>query len=319
LVIDESWSLLERVEEASYIFEIVKTCRKFNLGLLLINQEVENLLESKAGKSVLANSSYTLLLKQKPAVINSVQNTFHLSQREREHLLASLVGEGILIIEDDHTELKIIASDEEHKLITTNPDELLEQNKEQYNSESQKNKQKKSVNIELDENKGFYKHAELSLSDVKYLLFKGYKESRFKSISGKSATYLLKPKSNESLSHCFLLHDIADYLKKFTSNVNIYNTVKPDIVFEINGKKIAVEVETGKVSKNKKQFLEKVKSLKKNYDDYFFILSNRHYVNFYIGYGKVKDKRTVKSFLEKYVKKLQNCPQPKSKKKALGQ
>jgi type IV secretory pathway VirB4 component len=37
LVIDESWSLLERVEEASYIFEIVKTCRKFNLGLLLIN------------------------------------------------------------------------------------------------------------------------------------------------------------------------------------------------------------------------------------------------------------------------------------------
>ena len=69
LLIDEAWSLLSKTEEAGYIFEIVKTCRKFNLGLLLINQEVEGLLDSKAGKSVLANSAYTVLMKQKPAVM----------------------------------------------------------------------------------------------------------------------------------------------------------------------------------------------------------------------------------------------------------
>ncbi|MBU0761377.1 MAG: ATP-binding protein, partial [Nanoarchaeota archaeon] len=72
LLIDEAWSLLSRTKDAGYIFEIVKTCRKYNLGLLLINQEVEGLLNSQAGKSVLANSAYTLLMRQKPAVIDSI-------------------------------------------------------------------------------------------------------------------------------------------------------------------------------------------------------------------------------------------------------
>ena len=62
LVIDEAWSLLGRAEEANYIFEIVKTCRKYNMGLLLITQDVADLLGSKAGGAVLANSSYTFLL-----------------------------------------------------------------------------------------------------------------------------------------------------------------------------------------------------------------------------------------------------------------
>jgi hypothetical protein len=95
------------------------------LGLLLINQEVEGLLTSEAGKSVLANSAYQLLMRQKPAVIDAVCQTFHLSGSERTHLLTANVGEGILIMEDDHTEIKIVASEEEHKIITTNPDEML--------------------------------------------------------------------------------------------------------------------------------------------------------------------------------------------------
>jgi type IV secretory pathway VirB4 component len=127
LIIDEAWSLLSRTEDASYIFEIVKTCRKFNLGLLLINQEVEGLLTSEAGKSVLANSAYTLLMRQKPAVIEQVQETFHLSKPERDYLLTAGIGEGILLVDDDHTEIKVMASEEEHRIITTNADELLAQ------------------------------------------------------------------------------------------------------------------------------------------------------------------------------------------------
>src|SRR3989344_4030906 len=60
LLIDEAWSLLSRTEDAGYILEIVKTCCKYNMGLLLINQEVEDLFNSRAGKSVLANSAYTM-------------------------------------------------------------------------------------------------------------------------------------------------------------------------------------------------------------------------------------------------------------------
>ena len=85
LLIDEAWSLLSRAEDSEYIFEIVKTCRKFNMGLLLINQEVGGLLKSEAGKSVLANSAYTLLMRQKPAVIDEVCKAFHLSETERKY------------------------------------------------------------------------------------------------------------------------------------------------------------------------------------------------------------------------------------------
>ena len=92
LVIDEAWSLLSRAEDASYIFEIVKTCRKFNLALFLINQEVEGMVQSEAGKSILANSSYTILMRQKPAVIESIQEVFHLSNAERTFLLTAAVG-----------------------------------------------------------------------------------------------------------------------------------------------------------------------------------------------------------------------------------
>src|SRR3989338_10137919 len=70
LVIDEAWSLLQRAEEESYIFKIVKTCRKFNLGLLLITQDVGDLVQSAAGKALLNNSEYTLLLRQKPSIID---------------------------------------------------------------------------------------------------------------------------------------------------------------------------------------------------------------------------------------------------------
>src|SRR3989338_2212322 len=60
LVIDEAWSLLQRAEDEGYIFKIVKTCRKFNLGLLLITQDVGDLLKNYAGKALLNNSEYTL-------------------------------------------------------------------------------------------------------------------------------------------------------------------------------------------------------------------------------------------------------------------
>jgi len=340
LLIDEAWSLLSRTEDASYIFEIVKTCRKFNLGLLLINQEVEGMLNSDAGKSVLANSSYTLLMRQKPAVIKQVDEVFNLSKLEKHALLTASVGEGLLLIEDEHSEIKVVASEEEHKLITTNPDEINslknpKQNKsknflektslkiaEKENRGSENPKQGKSkeliptelineapekvkVDITLDEDKGFYRHKDLSLPEIKFLLSKGYKEYKQRGcFSNIKERYLLKVRYNESPQHFFMIIDIADYLKQFSDNVKIFETKKPDIVFELNGRKIAVEVETGSVLKNnKKQLLEKVAQLKKDYGkDWFFVLTNRNMKSQYEEFGKVIDKRFVKWNLDKILK-----------------
>ena len=311
LVIDESWSLLNRTEDASYIFEIVKTCRKFNLGLFLINQEVEGMLDSQAGRSVLANSSYTLLLKQKPSVIDNIQKVFNLSDAEKTHLLTSSVGEGILLMEDDHSKIRVVASKEEHKQITTNADELLSQQEEEipekvnHNQKPVRENKKLEVNIKIDENKGLFEYDKLSKSEREYLIKKRYREfSAYGIMSNKKEKYLIKPRFNESPQHFFLIYEIANYLKKFTDKIEIFETKKPDIVFQINNKKYAIEVETGKVYKtNKKQLLAKVRQLNKNYgNNWFFVVTDRKMASKYNKLGKTYDKRYIAKRILKIIK-----------------
>jgi len=313
LVIDEAWSLLSRTEDASYIFEIVKTCRKFNLALFLINQEVEGMLSSEAGKSVLANSSYTLLMRQKPAVIKQIQETFCLSNAERHNLLTASVGEGILLMDDEHSEIRIVASDEEHKQITTNADELLEQrnnNKKQTITSKDvvkaKAEKQRSVRINVDTDTNFYRHRKLKREDIKYLISKKYKQIKCLDIQGKKELFLIKQRANEGIEHCFLTFNIAEYLKSKKIAYELFNSVKPDIVFTINGKKYAIEIETGKVySKDKKKFNEKVKTLKKDYgNNWFFVVTDWNLVSNYSKFGKTFSKRNFIKKFERFIKNV---------------
>ena len=291
LVIDEAWSLLSKTEEASYIFEIVKTCRKFNLGLFLINQEVEGMLNSEAGRSALANSSYTILLRQKPAVIDNVQKVFHLSNVERINLLTSGVGEGILLMEDEHSEIKIVASKEEHKIITTNADERLE-------FEVEENKGKK-ISIGIDELVRVHKSRGLKKEEREYLLKKGFREECFKSISSnKKEKYFVKPRFNETGNHLFVIEDIKNYLEKKKMKVELYVTKKPDIVFNLGKKKIAIEVETGAVLSKVSRMKDKLKVLNE-YDEWFFVVTNKNKVASYRKYGKTIDVRFLRGKLDK--------------------
>jgi type IV secretory pathway VirB4 component len=309
LVVDEAWSLLSKTRESSYIFEIVKTCRKFNLGLLLLNQEVEDMINSKAGRSVLANSSYTLLLKQKPAVIDSIQKTFHLSNSERMALLTAMTGEGILIMEDEHSHIKIVASKQEHELITTNADEILkrgdDEEEEPVQKERKKKKKKREPKVRVDKDKGLYKRRNLKKLDIEYLREHGYKEFLAYSImSNKKEKYFIRPRFNESSQHCFLVYDLANYIKKFTKKVQLFQTKKPDIVFKINRKEYAIEVETGKALEyHPKQLKEKVKRLNKVYKDrWFFVVTNKKLTSKYNKLGPTCDNRTIKTKILKIVR-----------------
>jgi len=296
LVIDEAWSLLSRTEEASYVLEIVKTCRKFNLGLFLINQEVENMMDSQAGRSVLANTSYTLLLRQKPAMIKSVQNVFHLSEAEKVLLLTARPGEGLLLMENEHSEINIIASKKEHEIITTNADELLKQRKD-----IPKEIKKTANKINLSQRA--YLKRTLKASEIKFLLTSGFKEIRQTSLSRKKDIYLVIEDKHESPNHIICIKEISDYLKNFTNEVKTYRTVKPDIIFNSKGKEYAIEVETGKIG-NKKYTLEKVNLLNRHYNkNWFFFVTDRNLQNYYKKYGETYNKRNIKRKIAKLFKK----------------
>ncbi len=297
LLVDEAWSLLSRTEDAGYILEIVKTCRKFNMGLLLINQEVEDLINSRAGKSVLANSAYTMLLRQKPSVIDRICETFHLSRSEKEHLLTANVGEGLLIMEDEHSIIKVKASPIEHEIARTKAEEII--------SKRQVNWDKPQVSIDVDLRKEVYKRKYLNEHEIKFLLKRGYQEYSSPSLNSNSKVdFVLKPRFNENATHAFYVHDIAEFLRSRGAKVEVFATKMPDIIFELNGLKVAFEIETGTVIENQNRIKEKIELIKEQgYDDWFFVVTDKHVVKKYRKFGKVIDPRYLEGQLNKILKK----------------
>jgi len=65
------------------------------------------------------------LLKQHPAAIDKVADTFYLSEGEKRLLLGAGQGEGLFFAGANHVAIRVVASEAEHNLITTNPAELL--------------------------------------------------------------------------------------------------------------------------------------------------------------------------------------------------
>jgi len=299
LVVDEAWSLLSRTQDASYLMEIVKTCRKFNLGLLLLNQEVEGLLSSKAGKSILANSAYTILMKQKPAVIKDVVKTFNLSDDEKNILLSSNVGEGILIIEDEHTELKVIASQKEYGIITTKADDLILKEEEPEKEEPKKEEKVRK----LDQDKLIYEIDELNNSEIEFLKNKGFVQETFMDFTKIRKVYLIKQLKSESARHMLMIKLVSDYLKSKGINPEPYKTVNPDIVINLkDGRTVAFEIETGNMKKYKPEsFKIKVQNLKEKYSDFFFVVANRNIEAEYNIWGKTLSKRNFLRVMNEYL------------------
>ncbi len=125
LIVEEAWYLMQNNDSARFIYGIAKRARKYYLGLTTVSQDVDDFLTSEYGKAVVTNSSIQMLLKQHPAAIDKVVDTFYLSEGEKRFLLSAGVGEGLFFAGANHVAIKVMASDAENKLITTNPEEIL--------------------------------------------------------------------------------------------------------------------------------------------------------------------------------------------------
>ena len=134
LVVDEAWWMMKSEDTASFLFGLAKRGRKYYLGIATITQDVEDFLRSPYGLPIITNSSMQFMLKQSPSSIDMVQKTFNLTDEEKYLLLESGVGEGIFFAGQKHVAIKVVSSETEHKIITSNPEELLN-NK---NAEAQK-------------------------------------------------------------------------------------------------------------------------------------------------------------------------------------
>lgn len=129
LIIDEAWQLMQYQDSAMFMFSIAKRARKYFLGLTTISQDVEDFLGTRLGRAIVNNSSLQLLLKQNPAAVDVVADTFKLTSEERKRLSQFPVGEGLFFAGLSHIILHILASPTETELITTNPQDLIDAGK----------------------------------------------------------------------------------------------------------------------------------------------------------------------------------------------
>ncbi len=131
LIIDEAWWMMKYEDSARFLHSLTKRARKYGLGITTITQDVEDFLNSEYGKSIVTNSAIQVLLKQSPAAVNKLQSLFYLSEGEKLFLLSAGIGEALFFAGSNHVAIQVIASENEHNLVTTNPKETFLKGKEQ--------------------------------------------------------------------------------------------------------------------------------------------------------------------------------------------
>lgn len=126
LVVDEAWWLLKYEVGGSFLLNVAKRARKYFLGLTTISQDIPDFMNSPYGKPIVTNSSLQLLLKQSPASIDLVKQTFNLTDAEKFFLLESRVGNGLFFAGQNHVALRVFSSYAEDQIITSDPRQILE-------------------------------------------------------------------------------------------------------------------------------------------------------------------------------------------------
>ena len=124
VVIDEAWLLLGEESAARFLARLAKSARKYWCGLTTVTQDVDDVLSSSLGHAVLTNSATQVLLGQSAQAIPALAQAFQLSDGERSYLQTCDQGHGLFCSGTERAALHVVASQEEHSLITSDPAEL---------------------------------------------------------------------------------------------------------------------------------------------------------------------------------------------------
>ncbi len=126
LVVDEAWWIMKYPVGADFLVNIAKRGRKYYVGLTTITQDIPDFMSSPQGKAIVSNSSMQILMKQSPAAIDVVKETFNLTDAEKYYLLEARVGFGLFFLGQNHIGIRVVGSYAEDQIITSDPRQILE-------------------------------------------------------------------------------------------------------------------------------------------------------------------------------------------------
>ena len=112
---------------ADFVMKLYKTVRSYKTIIVSATQDMNDffaLNEGSYGKGILANAKIKFVMKTEEMEVPRITEHLRLSQAESDQLVYFERGEGLLIANRNHTDIKIVASSYEHALITTDPEEL---------------------------------------------------------------------------------------------------------------------------------------------------------------------------------------------------
>ncbi|MFA5633649.1 MAG: DUF87 domain-containing protein [Candidatus Dojkabacteria bacterium] len=124
LIVDEAWYMMQSDDSAKFLYSIAKRARKYYLGLSTVTQDVADFLNTDMGKAIISNSSIQLLMMQSPTAVEKLQETFKLSDGEKNFLLSCEQGQGLFFAGTNHVGIQVLSSVSEHELITSDPRDL---------------------------------------------------------------------------------------------------------------------------------------------------------------------------------------------------
>ena len=96
LYIDEFYLLLKKDTSADFLQEIWKRARKWNGIPTGITQNVEDLLKSEAGRTILNNCGFVMLLNQAPMNLIQLSNIYNISPEEQKYINNGPSGQGLI-------------------------------------------------------------------------------------------------------------------------------------------------------------------------------------------------------------------------------
>lgn len=123
VVCDEAWMLVNKnmaghEYTSAFLDKASRRIRKRNGGLLVASQNFVEFENNEQGKAVLTNSSLNVFMKQNSTDIDALQDTFKLSDGERNFLSTSKRGEMLIRSTSESSVAFAMSFPHEHYLIT---------------------------------------------------------------------------------------------------------------------------------------------------------------------------------------------------------
>lgn len=122
VIVDEAWQMLkEELPGAEYSADFLEVTsrriRKRRGNLIVASQSFKEFIQSEKGQAVLTNSPINIFLRQASHDVNSVKNTFLLSQGEVDFLHSAKPGQALIRFEGESAIMKVFSFPHEHTLI----------------------------------------------------------------------------------------------------------------------------------------------------------------------------------------------------------